>query len=142
MVNSIKQNQQNSTQLTEQEMLNIKRMRTPSSARLQDNILNLTQELPQYTNQLVGAEVHDMSSFLDKVGVLKKVNFWSGFKPYAATIAAGFVVIALSSTLWMPTQNDQLTVDGFEALSVERLADEIEWQDLMLLQDELAFAGL
>jgi hypothetical protein len=132
----------NMPQLTEQDVLSIKRMRTPSSTRLQNNILNLTQELPQYTDQSVGANVYNLASLFEKVGI-KKVNFWRNFKPYAATVAAGFAVIALSSSLWLPNQNDQLiVVDSLDTLSVEQLAEEIEWQDLMLLQDELAFAGL
>lgn len=142
MVNSFINSQQGNTQLSEKDIFSIKRMRTPNSTRLQDNILNLTQELPQYTDHSQSAKVYNLASFFEKAGI-KKINFLAGFKPYAATLAAGFAVIALSSTLWLPSpQNDQLVVDGFDALSVEQLAEEIEWQDLMLLQDELAFAGL
>ncbi len=142
MINSFIKNQKNNTQLTEQELLSIKRMRTPSSARLQNDIVKLTQNLPQYTDSVEGAKVYSLASFLEKSG-MKDINFWHGFKPYAATLAAGFAVIALSSTLWLPSsQSDQLLVDDFATLSVEQLAEEIVWQDLMLLQDELAFAGL
>lgn len=127
--------------LTENEVLGIQRMRIPSSARLQNNILELTQELPQYTDQSVGADVYSLTQIFEKVG-LKRANFWSGMKPYAATLAAGFAVITLSSNLWLTSENDPATVDAFADLSVEQLAKEIVWQDLMLMQDELAFAGL
>ena len=128
--------------LTESEVLDIQRMRIPSTTRLQNNILELTQELPQYTDQTVGADVYSLTQLFDKVG-LKRASFWNTMKPYAASLAAGFAVIALSSSLWLPSQNDSiLTVDAFAELSVDQLAEEIVWQDLMLLQDELAFAGL
>ena len=127
----------------EKDVLSIKRMRTPSSLRLKENILNLTEELPQYTSKPIGAEVYNISSFFSKVGI-NKPSYWNGLKPYIATVAAGFAVIAISSNFWLPTQNDVTLVDSFayETLTVEQLEKEIEWQDLMLLQDELAFAGL
>ena len=137
MIKAIK----NKHQFDEQNVLDIKRMRVPNSARLQNNILNLTQELPQYTDQPVGAQIYNLTSLLNKVGI-RKINFWNGLTPYAATLAAGLAAIALSSSLWLPSQHDQLAVDNLEGLSVEQLAEEIEWQDLMLLQDELGFAGL
>lgn len=142
MINSINNNQPKDSPLTEQDVLNVKRVRVPNSARLQNNILKLTQALPQYTDQSEAAKVYDLSAFFEKVG-FKKIDFWRGFKPYAATLAVGFAVIALSSTLWLPSQNDPLVViDEFSTLTAEQLADEIEWQELMLLQDELVFAGL
>lgn len=137
MVNKIKYN----SQVNDQDVLALKRMRTPSTDRLQSSIIDLTKELPQYTDQDSSSKVYNLSAFLDKVG-LSEFSFWNSFKPYAATLAAGFAVIALSSSLWMPTQNDPVAADAFADLSTEQLADEIVWQDLMLLQDELAFAGL
>jgi hypothetical protein len=128
-------------QLTEDDVLSIERLRTPESTRLQKNILQLTQSLPQYTGRYEVAQVYSLETFFDKVG-LKKVNFWSLIKPYAATVAAGLAVVALSSTLWLPTQDDALIVTDINSLTSEQLADEIAWQDLMLLNDELAFAGL
>lgn len=127
-------------QFSEEDVLSIERTPVPSSSQLQKNIIKLTKELPQYTDNTGLATVYNLSAFLDKVG-LKKHSFSIGFKPYAASIAAGFAVIALSSTLWMPSQNEQI-VEDYTSMNAEKLAEEIEWQDLMLLNDEIAFAGL
>ncbi|MDB4511969.1 hypothetical protein N9060_00760 [Arenicella sp.] len=131
----------NEHQLSQQDVLDIKRMRIPNSTRLQKNIRNLTDELPQYTDKPVGARVYNLAGLLDKVG-FKNVNVRNSYKPYAATIAAGIAVIVVSFSLWSPTQNDQIAVANLDSLSDQQLAEEIEWQDLMLLQDELGFAGL
>ena len=106
MIDSIENKRQNNAPYSakdgDKDLLSIKRMRTPSSRQLKKNILNLTEELPQYTSKPIGAEVYNISAFFSKVGI-NKLSYWRGLKPYTATVAAGFAVIAISSSFWLPT---------------------------------------
>lgn len=124
---------------TEQEVLDIERNTVLDSAPLQARIVKITQDLPQYTEQNEVAKVYHLSVFLDKMG-LKKRSLSMNFKPYAASIAAGLAVIAISSTLLTTPVSEEPSVTDFSQMSSDQLAEEIEWQSIMLLNDELAFS--
>ena len=54
-----------------------------------------------------------------------------------------FLITPLSSTQERQLANDDsMEINKVTELSAEQLAAELEWQSLMLLQDEYAFAGL
>ena len=136
--------------LTEQDVLSIERVSVPDSTQLQNNILRLTEELPQYIEQTGASKIYNLSNIVDKTGIKK--GFFAMFEPYAGAVAAGLLVVILSSTFSLPDHllsgNDQaVLIDDYtlmspELMSPEQLENEIEWQEMMLLNDEIAFLEL
>jgi len=135
--------------LSSDEVLSIERIRVPQSAPLQDSIIAETRGMPQSTPRY-------------KTAKDQRRHYWtssilSGSRPrsYAVSLIA---VMILSAFLWLSTpvsqQSDEGLVatsevieqnsqqNGFMTLNHDQLTDELVWQDLMLMEDELAFASL
>jgi len=132
-----KNNQPVEQKMSEQDVLAIARINTPSSKKVQANILQLTQELPQYTNFKQSATVYNVNGFWDSLS--------NNYKSIAATLLAGATIVAISSSLLKTPEasiSDIADSHSVENVSAEQLAAELEWQDWILLQDEFAFAAL
>ena len=143
--------------LLEQNILDVDRINAPDSKKLQANILQLTQELPQYTSVKQAVKVYDGDKFLNNVSLsafgLIVRDLKNGFNNNYKAVAASFVAVLMLLSLFLITplsstqesqlaNDDSMEINKVTELSAEQLAAELEWQSLMLLQDEYAFAGL
>lgn len=128
--------------LNQQEFLNLARAEVPGSDALQQSILQTTRAMPQQippfevsqTNAKSAWRIHDL---------LFSTAAWRGLSA-PATVIAGVVIMAVSIALFVPLKTPREAVvsdGGLQQLELSQIADEDElvWQELLLMQDELAF---
>lgn len=122
----------------------------PDTKRLQQNILAETLGLEQEIER--GTERRNT-----QIGVKPVTRFFDFLsQPLVASLAAGLAIFAIAITLWSPnlSTHQDLSSEGISSvnntkvvfdnrLSLSELsAEEIEFQELILLEDELMFAQL
>lgn len=127
----------------------------PDTKRLQQNILAETLGLEQEIER--GTERRNT-----QIGVKPVTRFFDFLsQPLVASLAAGLAIFAIAITLWSPnlSTHQDLSSEGISSegissvnntkvvfdnrLSLSELsAEEIEFQELIMLEDELMFAQL
>lgn len=129
---------QHKTRQDSTEILNVERAPVPDSTALQQQILQVTEQLPQYVGESELADVYHG----EKRFAQARQSFASRFTllPSAGALVAGAAVIILSLTLWTPKA--PFGVDETAELSTTLIMDELVLQDVILMSDEMAFATL
>ena len=118
----------------------VDRHAAPDCEDLQLRIVAETQNLPQSISE------HERSTVANFASALKKFlqKFFS-VKPIALVGLAAVAAFSLNSILPMPTPGfvgSTGIVPSPEQVTTESQMDQLAWDDLLLLQDELAFAEL
>ncbi|NNC98685.1 MAG: hypothetical protein HKN85_00745 [Gammaproteobacteria bacterium] len=146
----------NYQQISEDRLLGIKRFDVPCTAQLEEKILQLSAGMPQARENLkgdIGQKQRPWSGFFPGlIALIKGAEHSAGnktisgfFNPFAARLAAGVTITALVLTIIVGipvTPVPENSADEIYASGYEQIGQELLWQDLMLMQDELAFAEL
>lgn len=109
----------------------VQRTKVPDTMNLQNTILQATATMPQ------------SASLTQKQSRWQSVKSMFRVKPYLMTggsLMAFCAVLTLSVLLFVP--NNPATVVEVADNNEHLLSDELVWQDLMLIHDELAFNDL
>jgi hypothetical protein len=117
----------------------------PDTQKLQQNILAATEGLEQ--------EVENKSQLTEaQTGVRSITRFFDFLsRPVLVGLAASIAMIAITVSVWSPILNNNQDITSVDnantvfdnGLSLSELsADELEFQELILLEDELMFAQL
>ena len=122
----------NIRQIPQSEVFDVARIAVPDAELLKTNILAATEGLSQQS-----ASEPDSQS-LGRKKPRWVVNPWWVF-PATASVAI-FMVVAMLSNTPLPSQTEGVLEyeDLYSVNEPSQLVDELAWQDMMLMQDELA----
>jgi len=151
----LKINKSNAT-MTEQDVFAIKRAGVPNSSALQQRILTETEGMEQsLTIDVVEQKASNQNKRKEKSG---GQGFWSGLslvftqRPLGSSVALLAVVAIMTISLAplmpvipedsMDQASETVAATSFTVEIPDQTSHELEWYDLMFMQDELAFAGL
>ena len=119
--------------------LDTRRMTVPSTTALQRRILAASRNLRQAADTVNN----------DDRGIGRSIGLyfrkWGALQPLAMGAVAGVAALAVGSVIWLSQPGSSTVTLANQPLavqSVEQDMDDLAWEDLLLMQDELDFANL